>query len=408
VARKNHKAISFLRGGITSPKGFKAGSIYGGIKISRRTDCALLLSESPCTSAGTFTKNSFRSPTVEWCSDILPSSKIRSIIVTSGNANACTGKQGIRDTRRIASLTGNTLAIKPGEVLVGATGIIGQYLPMGNIEKAIPLLGKKIFSHKRDGTSFAEAITTTDTRCKEDAVTVSGKNGAYTIGGCAKGSGMIHPNMATMLSFLTTDVSISQKKLQKILRKVVNATYNTVTVDGDSSTNDMVLICANGISGSAIKTIEDEARFEEALFLLCNRLCEKIAADGEGATKRIQINVSGAKTEGDARLVARAVASSNLVKTAIFGKDPNWGRIVCAVGYSGASVSTRTFSVSLGGTKVFEQDRPVSFSVKSMDRILGKKVVPIDIVIGKGSHRAVAQTCDLTYEYVKINADYHT
>lgn len=249
---------------------------------------------------------------------------------------------------------------------------------------------------------------TTDTVRKEAAVKVSTGNASYAIGGCTKGSGMIHPNMATMLAFISTDAQIGHRELNAIVKRVVNRTFNNLTVDGDTSTNDMVLVLANGVSGVAVVNAGEFALFEEALFTVCNELCIKIAADGEGATKRVEIHVSGAKTELDARKAAKAVANSNLTKTALFGNDPNWGRIACAVGYSGAPFSKEKMQIMLCGIPVFTNLQPAAFPEKQVSALLKKKVVTIDINLGIGDKTAIAHTCDLSYDYIRINAEYHT
>jgi glutamate N-acetyltransferase/amino-acid N-acetyltransferase len=276
---------------------------------------------------------------------------------------------------------------------------------MEKIVAAIPTLVTSAALGK--GTVFAQAIMTTDLTKKECAYSIQTSNGQFSIGGCAKGSGMIHPNMATMLGFITTDAVVDSLLLNRIVKRVVDKTFNNLTVDGDTSTNDMVLVLANGASNVVIDT-QTSAIFEEALFTVCNTLCCKIAEDGEGATKRVEIRVIGGKTYADAKLAAKAVANSNLVKTALFGNDPNWGRILCAVGYSGAQFSKEKLTLSLCGVPVCSHLQPVVFPEKELHNKLKKKVVTIDIDLGQGKHTAIAQTCDLSYDYVKINAEYHT
>jgi glutamate N-acetyltransferase/amino-acid N-acetyltransferase len=310
----------------------------------------------------------------------------------------------------MAAIAAKELKITPKNVLVASTGVIGKFLPIDKITAAMPKLAESLSETAKGGTAFAQAIMTTDLVKKESAVRV--KTGAknFTIGGTVKGSGMIHPNMATMLCFITTDAAIENPLLNTIVKRVVNRTFNNLTVDGDTSTNDMVLVMANGASGVQIKgrgSAEVKA-FEDGLFAVCNDLCKKIAADGEGATKRVEINVKGAKTEEDARLAAKAVANSNLTKCALFGNDPNWGRIACAVGYSGAKFSKRKMSIELCGIPVFKDLQPVAFDQAKAHSRLKKKVVRIDIDLGIGNKETVAHTCDFSYDYVKINAEYHT
>jgi glutamate N-acetyltransferase/amino-acid N-acetyltransferase len=395
-----------ISGGITAAKGFRASAIKAGIKASGAPDEALLFSDVPCASAGTFTANSVRASSVDWCEDLLPSAKVRAVFCNAGNANACTGNRGVGDTRAIAVAAAKTFKGAPETVLVAATGVIGQFLPMKKILPTIPVLAATLSGD--GGRSFAEAIMTTDTKKKECAFEVASGKCAYRIGGCAKGSGMIHPKMATMLCFITSDAAIAPKTLSPIVKRVVDRTFNNLTVDGDTSTNDMVLTLANGASGVKVASAADAARFEEALHAVCSKLCKKIAEDGEGATKRVEITVTGARSYTDAKKAAKAVANSNLVKTALFGNDPNWGRIVCAVGYSGAMFSKEKISVALCGTPVFKAMRPLPFQVHALQKKLAGKVVAIDIHLGSGDQCAVAHTCDFSYDYVKINAEYHT
>jgi glutamate N-acetyltransferase/amino-acid N-acetyltransferase len=415
-------SVSPVRGGVTAPIGFKAAGIRAGIKSARKPDFAAIVSDPPAAAAGAFTKNAIRASSVDWCAGILPAPDISAIVCTSGCANACTGPKGIHDNATVASLTAAALKTWPKRVLTASTGTIGKYLPVNRIKTAMPKLISALSEKHSGGTDFAQAIMTTDLEKKESAVRVKCGKGSFTIGGVAKGSGMIHPNMATMLCFITTDAEIDEKLLDKIVKRVVDRTFNNLTVDGDTSTNDMVLVMANGASGilvrRAIALANPEARkaqqmipvdaFEEALFAVCNDLCKKIAADGEGATKRVEINISGARTEAEAKLAAKAVANSNLTKCALFGNDPNWGRIACAVGYSGAQISKKLMSIKLCGIKVFENLLPVPFDADKLHTLLKKKVVNVDVDLGMGKVGAVAHTCDLSYDYVKINAEYHT
>jgi glutamate N-acetyltransferase / amino-acid N-acetyltransferase len=395
-----------INGGITAPKGFIASAAEAGIKASGGNDIALLYSETPCAAAGAFTANNVRASSVDWCEGILPSTGIHAVFCNAGNANACTGKRGEKDTRSIAKAIARTYGGGPESALVAATGVIGHFLPMKAILPKIAVLWKT--ASRRGGSDFARAIMTTDTRVKECACNVVLRKGTCTIGGCAKGSGMIHPNMATMLCFITADVAVSVKLLNAMVKRAIDRTFNNLTVDGDTSTNDMALALANGCSGVSVDEGEDARRFEEGLYAVCTTLCKKIAEDGEGATKRLEIAVTGAKTYEDAKLAAKAIANSNLVKTAMFGSDPNWGRIVCAVGYSGARFSRARLSVDLCGIPVFLAMRPISFPQKALHKKLKAKVVTIAVDLGLGEHEAVAHTCDFSYDYVKINAEYHT
>jgi glutamate N-acetyltransferase / amino-acid N-acetyltransferase len=395
-----------ISGGVTAARGFRAYAVKAGIKASKGLDAALLLSDTPCCAAGAFTTNRVRASSVNWCAGLLPASDMRAVFCNSGNANACTGKRGENDTRAVASGVARAFGGKPQSVLVASTGVIGRFLPVDGILAQVPALARSL--SREGGAKFARAILTTDTITKESAVEVDCAKGKCVLGGCAKGSGMISPNMATMLCFITTDASVDARILDGMVKRVVDRTFNNLTVDGDTSTNDMVLVLANGASGVHVESRKDLVRFEEGLFALCNSLCMLIAQDGEGATKRIEINVTGAKTPEDAKLAAKAIANSNLVKTALFGNDPNWGRIVCAIGYSGAQFSEKKISVDLCGVEVFKGMRPTPFAEKALSKKLAGKIATIDVDLGQGTHTAIAHTCDFSYDYVKINAEYHT
>ena len=329
-------AVEAVKGGVTAAEGFRAAGVKAGIKASNKPDLALVVSDLPAACAGAFTTNAVRASSVDRCETHLPAAGIRAILCNSGCANACTGTRGAKDTAATAAIVADELATAERHVMTASTGVIGQFLPMDKIAKAVPTLIKAL--SQTDGAAFAQAIMTTDLAKKESTMRVTCGKAQFTIGGAAKGSGMIHPNMATMLCFVTTDAGIEPALLAAIVRRVVKRTFNNLTVDGDTSTNDMVLVMANGASGVDVlgKGTELAEAFEEGLFAVCSDLCKQIAADGEGATKRVEINVTGAKTEEEARMAAKAVANSNLTKCALFGNDPNWGRITCAVGYSGA------------------------------------------------------------------------
>jgi len=396
-----------IGGGITAAKGFCAGGVAAGIKKSGLPDVAVVYSRNACTAAGTFTTNRVRAACVDYNSRLLPSRSVRAICCNSGNANACTGARGLRDAHATAACAGRLLNTPPSSVLVASTGVIGEFLPM---RKLCDGVGRCVGSLSTSGgPSFARAIMTTDTRPKEYAIRARLSGGGVVIGGCAKGAGMICPTMATMLCFVTTDASVGSATLARLLKRVVGWTFNNLTIDGDMSTNDMVLLLANGASGVTVGSRRDVERFEEALFDVCNRLCAKIAEDGEGATKRIEVNVTGGRTYDDCKAAAKAIATSNLVKTALFGNDPNWGRILCAIGYSGAQFSERKMTVSLCGVPVCKRLRPAPFNKSTMRTALARKIVVIEVDLGLGGRTcAVAHTCDFTYDYVKINAEYHT
>jgi glutamate N-acetyltransferase/amino-acid N-acetyltransferase len=404
TGRKN--TLTLLPGGVTQAKGFKAAGIKAGIKLTGNDDLALLVSDRGCSAAGAFTTNAIRASSVDWCEHLLPGESIRAVACNSGCANACTGERGEKDTAAFARLVAEVISVSPEAVLLASTGVIGKFLPMDKIDvglkKIVPLLSS------RNGALFARAIMTTDLVKKEAAVKVKASGGSFIIGGCCKGSGMIAPNMATMLAFITTDAAIDSKLLNEIVKRSVDRTFNNLTVDGDTSTNDMVLVLANGASGVTVQSDADALTFELGLYAVCSDLCKRIAADGEGATKRVEIAVRGAATEEGAKRAAKAVANSNLTKCALFGNDPNWGRIACAIGYSGAAFSREKMTIRLCGVPVFKNLQPVAFDEKKLHRLLKAKVVTIDIDLGCGDHTAIAHTCDFSYDYVKINAEYHT
>jgi glutamate N-acetyltransferase/amino-acid N-acetyltransferase len=396
-----------IRGGITAARGFAATGAAAGIKKSGADDIAVVHSEQPCTTAGTFTTNAVRAACVDWNRALLPARDIHAVVVNAGNANACTGRQGEMDVEAMAAQTATLLSVETESVLVASTGVIGEFLPMDKVSRGIGACTERLSGG--GGRRFAKAILTTDLATKEYAVQTALSGGSVIVGGCAKGSGMIHPSMATMLGFITTDAAVAPAALDRAVKRVVDATFNNLTIDGDTSTNDMVLVLANGATGTVATSKADRALFEEALYEVCNSLCAKIAADGEGATKRIEVRVTGAASTADTKLAAKAIAGSNLVKTAMFGGDPNWGRILCAVGYSGARFSQKKIEVRLCGLPVCRALRPVSFPLSTMRTRLSRAVVPIEVNLGLGgAAEAVAHTCDLTYDYVKINAEYHT
>ena len=404
---KKIKLTKKIKGGITAAKGYVANGVVANIKASGSKDLGLIFSKNPCNAVGTFTTNKVRAACVNWNEKLLPAKNIHAIFCNSGNANACTGKQGILDVKTTAKETANIFGVKQESVLIAQTGIIGEFMPMKKVSNGLNKISDTL--NKKNGVEFSEAILTTDTVKKEYAVKVTLSTGDIIIGGSAKGSGMIHPNMATMLGFVTSDAKISVPILDKMLKRVVDRTFNNLTVDGDTSTNDMVLLLANGDSNISVTTASDKKIFEDALFDVCNNLCAKIADDGEGATKRIEINVRGGKSFENCKLVAKSIANSNLVKTAMFGNDPNWGRILCAIGYSNAKFLDKKLTVSLCNTQVYKNGAPTKFDAKKVIEKMGKKSIDIDVELGYSDNsHAVAHTCDLTYDYIKINAEYHT
>jgi len=396
-------------GHIAKPKGYKATGIYAGIKKVEKLDLGIILSDVPAASAAVYTTNLFQAPPCHVTRGSLEKEgKLQAVIVNSGNANACTGSKGIDDAKMMQHLVSQSFGVPKDYVAVASTGVIGQFLPMDRIEDGIFQLPKAL---KNDSAPlFSQSIMTTDliekTVCVE--LTIDGKQ--VTIAGTAKGSGMIEPNMATMLGFITTDVKIEQNYLQGLLKKATNTTFNMITVDGDTSTNDMVVIMANGMAdNNELNEQHPEVNeFYQALLFVMQELAKKIARDGEGATKLIEVEVTGGPTVEAARQVAKSVIGSSLVKTAVFGADANWGRILCAVGYSSAPIHADKLDVFLGSIQVVEASFPIPFSEEEAYAYLQGDTVKISIHLHEGDYQAVAWGCDLTYDYVKINAHYRT
>jgi glutamate N-acetyltransferase/amino-acid N-acetyltransferase len=400
-----------ISGGVCAPKGFKAGGIWCGIKASsKKKDLALIYSEKSCAAAAMFTTNRVKAASVLVSQKHIAGGKLHAVIANSGNANACTGEAGLAAARRMAEFAADEFAISPETVAVASTGVIGVPLPIAAIENSVEALVNSLRGDEAGHASALEAIMTTDTRKKEISVEI--ENGAR-IGGMVKGSGMIHPNMATMLCFLTTDISISRELLNASLRRAVERSFNRVTVDGDTSTNDMALIMANGASGitAAEGSAEYEA-FSRALEQVCVSLAKAMARDGEGATKLVTVTVSGAVNEKAAEILAKSVASSSLVKAACFGADANWGRILCAMGYSGAVFEPDKTSVGFrskaGEIAVCSEGSSIRFFEDVAKKVLSEEEIEILINTGTGSGSASAWGCDLTYDYVKINGDYRS
>jgi len=397
-----------MKKGITLPKGFKAAGIHCGIKKSKK-DLALIYSELPASAAAVFTLNKVQAAPVLVCKKHLQEGNtFRAIIVNSGNANACTGEQGFYDAVMMAVTTSKMLNISPKEVFVSSTGVIGETLPMEKITKGIEKIVNSL--SVEDNNTAAEAIMTTDTFIKSESVSfiIDGKE--VSIGGIAKGSGMIHPNMATMLAFITTDAAIEKDVFQTILKNVTDKTFNRIIVDGDTSTNDMVVALANGQSG--IDTIKTGTKayevFSENLFKIMKKLSTDIVVDGEGATKLIEINVEGALNDKDAEKAGRTVALSPLVKTAIHGEDANWGRILAAVGYSGIEFDPAKFEIIINGTPILEQNYKVTLPIGEANKTLKPKTINLLLKLNFGDGKATCWTCDFSEEYVKINGSYRT
>jgi len=400
--------VNECQGGVTAPMGFQASGMYCGIRKVKK-DIAMIKSDVPATAAGVFTLNKTQAAPVLVDKLQLKNSPVCSaIIVNSGNANACTGERGMNDAWEMVKATAKALNIPEGEVLVSSTGVIGQYMPMEKVVPAISELADKL--SKSGNGDAAEAIMTTDTFSKEAAVKFTLGKSVVTVGGVAKGSGMIAPNMATMLAFVTTDVALSPKLLSKALRLANNRSFNRISVDGDMSTNDMVLVMANGLAKNTkiADNSEEFQLFVAALEYVLIKLAKMIAKDGEGATKLIEIQVKGARSEEEAAQAARAVANSNLVKTAIHGADANWGRILAAVGYSGIEFNPDIVEISFGELPILKKNYEIVLDEEKAREILLKDNIVIVIDLNQGNQFARFWTCDLTKEYVHINASYRS
>lgn len=403
-----------IKGGVTAPKGFQAIGIAAGIKKDRK-DMAMIYSETLCRVAGTFTSNIVKAAPVKWDQAIVYGNKAaHTVIVNSGVANACTGEEGMGYCRETAAKAAELFGIKENQVLVASTGVIGQQIPIDKIRAGIEAMKPMLSESGTAATLAAEAIMTTDTVKKEIAVTTELGGRTVTLGGMCKGSGMIHPNMCTMLSFVTTDANISQELLQKALSADVKDTYNMVSVDGDTSTNDTCLLLANGLAGNAEITEENEEyqRFCEALNFVNTYLAKQMAGDGEGATALFEVKVVGAKSKEQAVILSKSIVTSSLTKAAIYGHDANWGRILCAMGYSGATFDPERvdlyFESAAGKLKIIENGVSTGYSEEEATRILSEKAVTAIADVKMGEAQATAWGCDLTYDYVKINADYRS
>ncbi|HIR93737.1 MAG TPA: bifunctional glutamate N-acetyltransferase/amino-acid acetyltransferase ArgJ [Candidatus Egerieimonas intestinavium] len=407
--------MKIIEGGVTAAEGFQAAAVAAGVKKANRKDMALVYSTVPCQAAGTFTTNVVKAAPVKWDQQIVYSQeKVQAIVCNSGVANACTGQEGMENCQKTAQAAAKALNIGENQVLVASTGVIGQQLPIekicAGVEQMAPLLSEK----KEAGTMAAQAIMTTDTVSKETAVQIQLGGKTVTLGGMCKGSGMIHPNMCTMLSFITTDAAISKEMLQKAMSSTVADTYNMISVDGDTSTNDTALVLASGLAGNPEITQENEDyhTFLEALRQVNETLAKKMAADGEGATALFEVKILGAKDKAQAVTLAKSVITSSLTKAAIFGHDANWGRILCAMGYSGAQFDPEQvdlfFESAAGKLQIIENGVAVDYSEEEATRILSEKEVTAIADIKQGEASATAWGCDLTYDYVKINADYRS
>ncbi|MCL1857236.1 MAG: bifunctional glutamate N-acetyltransferase/amino-acid acetyltransferase ArgJ [Kiritimatiellaeota bacterium] len=393
-------------GGVTSAKGFKACGVAAGIKADR-DDMGLLVSESPASVAGVFTSNTMAAAPVTLDRKRVRRGKAQAVIVNAGCANACTGKEGYRDAVRMASLGAKALGLRDTLVLVSSTGVIGRRLPMQRIAAGIGI-GSMALSPK-GGDAFAKAMMTTDTVDKQAAVSVTIGGKRVTVGGCCKGAGMMEPKLATMLAYLTTDAAVPPKKLAMILKEAVNTSFNRITVDGDQSTNDTVLLLAGGASGATLKTANDVRIFTTAVKAVCECLARKIVEDGEGATKFVTVNVRKAATAADALTAAKAVANSPLFKTACFGGDPNWGRVICAIGYSGAKAHPAKTRIHFDDICVYDCGTVADAATNAtLAKVMKQKAFAVTVTLGMGRHDDTVYTCDFSYDYVKINGDYTT
>ena len=394
------------QGGITSPQGFEAAGIHAGVKgDTALKDMALVYATQPANGAAVYTTNRVQAAPLQICREHLVAGPVQAVLLNSGNANACTGEQGLRDARRMCKETAVALELATDEVLVCSTGVIGVELPMVEISTGIPRVVAA--RSKMGGNDAADAIMTTDLVSKSYAVEVELDGQSVCIGGIAKGSGMIAPNMATMLSVVGTDAAVPTALLQTMLSKAVQRSFNCITVDGDMSTNDTVIVLANGASGVEVNDANAD-KFYLALEAVCRALARKIARDGEGATKLVSIQVNGSHSEADARQVGLSVANSSLVKTAIFGRDPNWGRILCAVGYAGVDLDPDKVVVTLCGTVIYQDGAGITFDLAALSKAMEAKDIPIEIDLGQGNATAEIFTCDFSYDYVRINAEYTT
>ena len=411
----SEKKITRIEGGVTAAEGFEAAAAAAGIKYQGRDDMALIYSGIPCRAAGTFTTNVVKAAPVKWDQKIVAEAPyVQAVVVNSGIANACTGAEGYGYCKETAEEAAKVLGVPETAVLVASTGVIGMQLPMDRLKKGISLLKEAKGEGAEKGTAAAKAIMTTDTVHKEIAVQVELGGKTVTIGGMCKGSGMIHPNMCTMLAFVTTDAAISKEMLQRAVSADVKDTYNMISVDGDTSTNDTLLVLANGLAGNPEITEENEdyRTFAAALNEVNTYLAKKMAGDGEGATALFEVKIVGAESKEQAVTLSKSVVTSSLVKAAIYGHDANWGRILCAMGYSGAQFDPEKvdlfFKSAAGRIQIIENGVAVDYSEEEATRILSEPEVTAIADVKMGTASAVAWGCDLTYDYVKINADYRS
>lgn len=404
-----------VKGGVTAAKGFEAASTAAGIKYKDRKDMAMIFSKTPCDVAGTFTTNLVKAAPVKWDQEVVANSKCaHAVVVNAGIANACTGDEGMGYCKETADCAAELLNISSDSVLVASTGVIGKQLPMDRIKNGVKNMVPELKDSLEAGHEAALSIMTTDTKEKEVAVEIELSGKTVTIGGMCKGSGMIHPNMCTMLSFVTTDAKISKQMLQEALSEDVKDTYNMISVDGDTSTNDTCLLLANGEAGNEeiITKNDDYIKFKEALNFVNTTLAKKMAGDGEGATALFEVKVVHALEKEQAKVLSKAVITSNLTKAAIYGHDANWGRILCAMGYSGAEFDPEKvdlyFESKNGSIQIIENGVALDYSEEEATKILSADEVTAIADLKLGEAEATAWGCDLTYDYIKINADYRS
>ena len=407
--------MEIIKGGVTAAKGYEAASTAAGIKYTDRTDMAMIYSQAPCAAAGTFTTNVVKAAPVRWDQQVIAGgASVQAVIVNSGIANACTGTEGFGYCKDTAKAAAEALGISESGVLIGSTGVIGKQIPIDKLTAGIKELAEKKNDTIANGTEAAKAIMTTDTLEKELAVTIEAGGRTVTIGGMAKGSGMIHPNMCTMLAFITTDAVIAKETLQKALSQDIKDTYNMISVDGDTSTNDTVILLANGLAENEeiVEGTEDYQKFKEALHTVNEYLAKKIAGDGEGATALFEVQAVGCESVEQARTLAKSIVCSNLTKTAIAGHDANWGRILCAMGYSGAQFDPERvdlfFESKAGKIQIIENGTAVDYSEEEATKILSEPEVTAIADVKMGDKEATAWGCDLTHGYIEINADYRS
>ena len=414
-----------IEGGVTAAKGFSASSTAAQIKYQGRTDMAMIYSKAPCAAAGTFTRNVVKAAPVIWDRDLVRGGKpVHAVVVNSGIANACTGQEGLDYCKKTAQAAAAQLGVPFDSVLVGSTGVIGFQLPIDRICKGVEALAKDLGDDAAHGTAAAKAIMTTDTHKKECACTFELDGKTVTVGGMSKGSGMIHPNMCTMLAYVTTDAAVESSVLQKAVSAIVDETFNMISVDGDTYTNDTLLVLANGEAGNTLISTAEGPAYEalyDALHMICRDLAMQMAGDGEGATKLIECTVRGADSLENARTLAKSVITSSLTKAAVYGSDANWGRILCALGYAGVDFDPADVQLyfvdedgDVSGTDaqgrmlIFTDGAAADYSEEEATKLLKKEKVTILAVFHMGEESATAWGCDLTYDYVKINADYRS